>query len=412
MLTHVLWMIALGLLLTGISATVIWQAAGTPTIASLAKDMTLLELLRVALLVTGGIGGIVALVVTYRRQKLGERNEQREQEAADRAARSEDREDTKLFNERFAAASTQLGGESAMVRLAGVYAMATLADDWVEGRQMCVDVLCAYIRKPYTPPQAPRNPMPPEEQPPPPYGTGTIGIDIHQAQLELNHRRYSEDLKRFETEYAAYQKVLEESQVRATIFRVIRDHLSESAVNHWSGVGFDFSEATIDKVDLSRTKLVNNRLDFGGTRFIGAQVYLNSMKIYGSDLIFDGARFDLTSRVFASRSVFRESSLMFQGISLRGGVIVIEETAFMDSMISLAKLHAVEGTISVTNSDFTTAMIDLTGLRVSYADIHFCDLTLGDDCTATFWEMSIEPTGTVQIDILKDFVSMNERPRD
>ena len=40
---------------------------------------------------------------------------------------------------------------SRAVRLAGVYAMAGLADDWPENRQTCVDVLCAYLRLPYDP---------------------------------------------------------------------------------------------------------------------------------------------------------------------------------------------------------------------------------------------------------------------
>ena len=39
----------------------------------------------------------------------------------------------------------------AAVRLAGVYAMAGLADDWPENRQTCVDVLCGYLRMPYEP---------------------------------------------------------------------------------------------------------------------------------------------------------------------------------------------------------------------------------------------------------------------
>jgi hypothetical protein len=39
----------------------------------------------------------------------------------------------------------------AAVRLAAVYAMAGLADDWEENRQTCVDVLCAYLRMPYPP---------------------------------------------------------------------------------------------------------------------------------------------------------------------------------------------------------------------------------------------------------------------
>ena len=47
---------------------------------------------------------------------------------------------------RYQDAASQLGHEKAAVRLAGVYAMAGLADDWRAQRQQCVDVLCAYLR--------------------------------------------------------------------------------------------------------------------------------------------------------------------------------------------------------------------------------------------------------------------------
>ncbi len=59
---------------------------------------------------------------------------------------------TRTLNERFATAAGQLGSDKPPpVRLAGVYAMAGLADDWEENRQTCVDVLCAYLRIPYEP---------------------------------------------------------------------------------------------------------------------------------------------------------------------------------------------------------------------------------------------------------------------
>jgi hypothetical protein len=47
---------------------------------------------------------------------------------------------------RYQDAAEQLGHVRAPVRLAGAYAMARLADDWVDQRQNCVDVLCAYLR--------------------------------------------------------------------------------------------------------------------------------------------------------------------------------------------------------------------------------------------------------------------------
>ena len=56
---------------------------------------------------------------------------------------------TGVFNERFTAITAQLGHDQPALRLAGVHAMAGLADDWPENRQTCVDALCAYLRMPY-----------------------------------------------------------------------------------------------------------------------------------------------------------------------------------------------------------------------------------------------------------------------
>ena len=59
---------------------------------------------------------------------------------------------TRTLNERFDTVAEQLGSDkSPAVRLAAVYAMAGLADDWQDHRQTCVDVLCAYLRMPYEP---------------------------------------------------------------------------------------------------------------------------------------------------------------------------------------------------------------------------------------------------------------------
>lgn len=53
----------------------------------------------------------------------------------------------------------QLGHDSLAVRLAGVYALAALANDWHGAgddaqTQVCVDVLCAYLRLAYDPKSA------------------------------------------------------------------------------------------------------------------------------------------------------------------------------------------------------------------------------------------------------------------
>src|SRR5215831_2291462 len=74
-----------------------------------------------------------------------------------------DEQRARTLNERFATAADQLGGDKPpAVRLAGVYAMAGLADDWEKNRQTCVDVLCGYLRMPDEP--GPGQDAPTQEQ--------------------------------------------------------------------------------------------------------------------------------------------------------------------------------------------------------------------------------------------------------
>jgi hypothetical protein len=102
---------------------------------------TLYDLLKLAFAFAAGVAGVVALVTAYRWQRVAAFGH-RIAESAQRVAESaEQRESTRLFNEYFATAAGQLGDDKPAIRLAGVYTMAKLADDWTEQRQTCVDVL-------------------------------------------------------------------------------------------------------------------------------------------------------------------------------------------------------------------------------------------------------------------------------
>lgn len=139
------WLVA-AVLLAGASAVGLWQALGRPGLPAGAAITTteLLDLLKIALAVVGGLGAVVALAVAYRKQQVSEA-------AHGIATRQEEREDAKFANERYGRAAEQLGHESFAVRLAGVHAMIGLAEDWEARRQTCVDVLCGYLRTPYPP---------------------------------------------------------------------------------------------------------------------------------------------------------------------------------------------------------------------------------------------------------------------
>ena len=65
---------------------------------------------------------------------------------ADTARATAARLDSEGLAKRYQGAASQIGHDKAAVRLAGVYALARLADDWPDQRQTCVDVLCAYLR--------------------------------------------------------------------------------------------------------------------------------------------------------------------------------------------------------------------------------------------------------------------------
>ena len=91
------------------------------------KSTTVLDLAKISLGIVAGIGATQALVVAYRRQRHLET-------------------DDSSFVTRFGAAAEQIAGTESALRLAGVYAMAALADQWTEQRQQCINVLCAYMR--------------------------------------------------------------------------------------------------------------------------------------------------------------------------------------------------------------------------------------------------------------------------
>jgi uncharacterized protein YjbI with pentapeptide repeats len=169
-----------------------------------------LDLLKIALAVVAGFGGVVILSVNHRKQRFAEK-------AHDLAENQDDREKTKLFNERFAAAAEQLAHERAQVRLAGVYAMAGLADDWDSGRQKCVEVLIAYLRLSQTKDRAP--------------GAG-------------------------------------EDEVVATIFRTFRERLAHSGT--WCDVDFDFTGMTFVDADFGGLRFAGS-VSFDGAVFSGAE---------------------------------------------------------------------------------------------------------------------------------------------
>ncbi|TDD82630.1 pentapeptide repeat-containing protein [Actinomadura rubrisoli] len=248
----------------------------------------LLDVIKLAFASIAGIGGVIALVVAYRRQRVTEATARLEHA-------KEGRERTRLFNERFAAACGQLGDESAAVRLAGVHALAGLADDWPSGRQTCIDVLCAYLRMPY------------EDDPPP---DATV-----ERLIRLRSMR----------------------EVRRTIWSVIGSHLRAGASPSWAGHDFDFTGAVIDcHVPFFGIEIPSGVMTFNEARIIRGNVWLHNAEFSGGEVIF--ANIELLGGELAfQRATFRRGVVWFVGANFSGGEVSFGWTHFCGAEVWFPK---------------------------------------------------------------------------
>ena len=95
-----------------------------------------LDVIRTASAITVAAGGAATLLLAARRQAHTERDT------------SEQR-----ITELYTRAVDQLGAEKAPVRLGGLHALERLAQNNPTQRQTIVDVICSYLRMPFTPPR-------------------------------------------------------------------------------------------------------------------------------------------------------------------------------------------------------------------------------------------------------------------
>jgi uncharacterized protein YjbI with pentapeptide repeats len=210
-----------------------------------------------------------------------------------------------LLNERFATAVGQLGSESSAVRLAGVYAMAGLADDWRDGRQNCIDALCAYLRTPYEP-----------EAGPPPAEQLTFG-----GSHEVHH----------------------------TIISIITAHLRDDARVSWQGHDFDFTGVRFDGGDFSDATFSGGTIGFAGAEFSGGTVHFVGAEFSGATIAFPGAEFSGATFHFTDAAL-SGGTVDFAGAEFSGGIV-----HFAGAQFSGTAFHFTGATFSGGTIDFTDA---------------------------------------------------------
>jgi uncharacterized protein YjbI with pentapeptide repeats len=309
-----------------------------------------------------------------------EATERQERELAGRQAReAAERHERELVErqareaaerqERFTSIAAQLGNDQPAVRLAGVYAMAGLADEWEANRQICVDVLCAYLRTPYEPDPGQEAPLP--------------------KMLAFRASR----------------------EVRHTIVRVIATHLEDGAAVSWQGLNFDFTGAVFDggdfggavfsggtvdfglarfaggRVSFDRARFAGGRVSFGGAEFAGGQVSFGGAEFAGGQVSFGGAEFAGGQVRFAgaefsgSTADFRGAKfsgcqVSFIGASLSRGLIQFDYAVFSGGHVRFHGAEFSGGQVSFASTRFSGGAIDFdhavfSGSRVSFDHAEF-----------------------------------------
>ena len=214
---------------------------------------------------------------------------------------------------RYTTAIEQLSSDKASIRLGGVYTLVGLVDEWladdktipnIEERrkegQVIINNLCAYIRSPFL--LAERSKRLDE-----PYAKDlqkNFGGDIE---------KFNEDKQYFAQEKAALE---EERQVRQSIIKEMREHLSKnySKSSFWSDLDYDFSNAhffyPVNFNDSYFGASLNffgatftERADFSGAKFTG---YASFFEATFTQANFSRAKF--TEGAYFSGAKFTQAS--------------------------------------------------------------------------------------------------------
>lgn len=221
------------------------------------------------------------------------------------------RADADALSKRYQEAASQLGHEKAAVRLAGVYAMARLADDWPDERQTCVDVLCAYLRLPWLNPE-------PNDQ---------------------------------------------DFQVRATILSTIDRHVKDGYTGQsWSGLRFDFSGATIRNMLIQEGTFAGEAI-FDEAKFVGFENFLSEMTFAGRVSFF---RADVQGGL-ALAKIEVPGKLTMAKMKQSGDMgfltMIFDEVG--DELIQIDELHVAKKASLVVAKQNERAWISMTNGRLS-----------------------------------------------
>jgi len=279
---------------------------------------------QVVLFSLGGFIALVGVVLSLSRHRL-------ELDTSQRDRLKEDRRVSELVQQRRIDAERELrtrftqavallsDPDKPTTRQAGVYALGALADDWInhgrlDERQVCIDVICGYLRSRWDP----------------------------KADNADDERR-----------------------IRTAAFELIGGHLRfDSDQPSWDGAVFNISGAFIDfNVNFSKMALATGRISLEHATIAGGTSDFREARLYGGTVSFIGAKLSGGTIVF-NDSRLSGGLVDFGAVELSGG-----EVQFFGAKLS-------GGTVSFFSATLTGGAIEFSAATLSGGTISFNDATL------------------------------------
>ncbi|WP_221891559.1 pentapeptide repeat-containing protein [Microbispora sp. KK1-11] len=346
-----------------------WLLTGLPSMPTgPAVTTARSEVIQTALAAGAGVGAAITVMLAFRRQRHQELTAHVTAYLAEHAAADSRHDATeRRVTELYIKAVEQLGSDKAVVRLGGLYALQRLAQDNPDHRQTIVNVICAYLRMPYTLPHA---------------------ITALLAPAEASAAEFlSNEASGDDTDSG---KVLEldregELQVRMAAQRILAEHLrnDRSAVEKdsmqpgqrfWPGIRLDLTGATLVDFEFDHCHVAG--ASFYRTSFLGDTWFREAT--FAGNVWFHKATFaglaDFSGAVFAGRALF--GSVAFAGDVGFGRAIFTGDVWF-------------EGAAFAGDSTFEDAVFnenpELGGILVTGAGRHVWP---------EGWRVRVEPDGT------------------
>lgn len=281
-----------------------WLLQDLDKLPTLAEQVSArIEAVRTALAAGAGVGAAVTLLLAVRRQ--------RHQELA--TAHTTHDATERRTSELYTKAADQLGSDRAPVRLAGLYALERLGEHTPALQQRVVDVICAYLRMPFTAPAKQDR---------------HVKIRAAQRAARAGAARPTADHGR---------QPHEERQVRLTAARILANHLryqpppvrrwwqlrrASPNARHWPGIRLDLNGATLISLDLRGCRVSDAGVGsatftfqaaFGGARFTGTAWFAGVT--FTHEASFKGATF-IGTAWFNQATFTREAE--FNGVTFTG----------------------------------------------------------------------------------------------